>query len=81
MDTDRMDLRRGTLKALGAVAVMVGLAGAGVTACELTSPSHFQQDSTQRRDSGDSQTNVSPAELDAGMADLPVVLMESGPPT
>lgn len=81
MDTDRMDLRSGTLKVLGAVAVMVGLVGAGVTGCELTTPSNFQQDTSKTSDSGNQQTNVSPADLDEGMDDLPVVLAEEAPPT
>jgi hypothetical protein len=55
------DMTTRTVGVLGAVALAVGLAGASVSACDLTSPGHFQQDSTRGSDSSDAQNSLSAA--------------------
>ncbi len=56
------DVTTRTVGVLGAVALAVGLAGASVSACNLTSPAHFHQDSTRGADSGDAQNSLSATE-------------------
>lgn len=55
------DVPRRTVGVLGAVALAVGLAGASVSACQLTSPSHIQQDSTDNSDSTEAPNSLSAA--------------------
>lgn len=56
------DVSSRTVGVLGAVALVVGLAGASVSACELTSPGHFQQDSNRNSDSSEAQNSLSATE-------------------
>lgn len=74
---DRTSLTKRTTGYLAAAAVAIGLAGASVSACELTSPSHFHSDSTRQADSSDRQASLTGGELDAALADLPLRLASS----
>ena len=59
---------------LGAVALSVGLLGAGVTACDLTQPNRFQQDSTPQGDSSNNTASIEGVELESRQ--MPVAFLE-----
>lgn len=69
---DRTSLTKRTTGYLAAAAVAIGLIGASVSACDLTSPSHFHSDSTRGADSTDRQASLTGAELDVALGDLPL---------
>lgn len=75
---DQNNVTRKSTSLLAAVALAIGLVGASATACDLTQPSHFQQDSTRNADSTDRQASLDASSLEAYRGDLSVRL--SGAP-
>lgn len=62
---DGTNLTTRTTGVLAAVAMAVGLAGVTVSACSLTSPNRFQNDTSMNSDSAPGAERLGAADLDA----------------
>lgn len=74
---NRTTITKRSTGVMAAVALAIGLVGASLTACDLTSPNHFQTDSTRGADSTDRQASLDAAELEAYEGKVPGVRLAS----